>query len=128
MFDGTATAATTSGYELVKFTGADPTTGTTVPRVKKRSAYSVSAILDANIQQKSGVLTMTGITNIEVVNTIRLPLSVTGSIASFDLDFVVAGMPYEGFELAPGEGFGIRLVAAAVIGLGVGGSVEWDER
>ncbi len=128
VFDGTAVAATTSGYEFVKFTVADPSTGTTVARVKKRAAYPVSQIQDANIQQKSGALTMTGIANIDVVNVVRLPLSITGTIANFDLDFVVAGMPYEGFELAPNEGFGIRLVAAAVIGLGIGGSVEWDER
>jgi hypothetical protein len=127
-FDGTAVAAANSGYEWCRFTGGDPTTGTTVPRSKKRSAAAASQVLDANIQQKSGVLTITGITGIEIFNVVRMPMSVTNGIAPFDLDYVVSGLTREAVEFAPGEGFGIRLLAAAVIGLGIAGGFEWDER
>ena len=128
-FDGTAVAAANIGYEFVRFTGADPTTGTTVPRVKKRSGYGPSVVQDANIQQKSGVLTMTGVANIEILNVVRLPAAVTNGVAPFDLDFVVANQPYEALELEPGAGVGIRVGPnAAIIGQTIAGSVEWDER
>lgn len=127
-FDGTAVAAGNSGYEFSRFTNADPTTGTTIPRVRKRTSYPISVVADANIQQKSGILTLSGISNIEVLNVMRLPLSVTGVLAQFDFDLIVAGLMGEALELAPGEGFGIRTVATAAIGLGIAGGIEWDER
>ncbi len=131
LFDGTAAAATTSGYELIRYgTNVNPTTGTTVGRVKKRTAYTASVIADANIQQKSGVLTLTSAVfdTSGALHTIRLPLSVTGSISELDFDLVQSNQPASYLELAPGEGLAIRLIAAAVIGLGLGGSLEWDER
>ncbi len=129
-FDGTAVAATSCAYEFIRFSGGDPSTGTTLPRVKKRSSYANSQILDANAQQKSGVLTMTSVTYDPngPFNVVRLPTSVTSGIAGFDIDLLTAGLSYEGFELAVGEGLAIRLNVAAIIGLGIAGSVEWDER
>lgn len=128
VFDGTAAAGTDRGYEFVRFTTADPTTGTTVPRVKKRAGVA-SNIADANIQQKSGVLTMTGILAIEIFHVVRIPIAVTNGAVSFDFDPTAAGLKDEWFEFGNNEGFGIRLAAtAATIGLGINGSVEIEER
>lgn len=129
-FDGTAVAGGNSGYELIRYSGnAAPTTGTTVPRIKKRTGYSSSVISDTYIQQKSGIITLTGaVFEAGPFNVIRIPASGTGIVAQFDIDLVVAGMGYEGFELQTGEGLAIRLNVAAIIGLGIAGQIEWDER
>lgn len=130
-FDGTAVAAANAGYEFIRYgTNVNPTTGTTVPRIKKRSAQSASVILDANIQQKSGILTLaSAVFEAGPFNVVRMPMAVTNGIAPFDLDFICSNQPNSAFELAQGEGLAIRLHGgAAIIGLGIAGSVEWDER
>jgi hypothetical protein len=129
-FDGTAVAATSLGYEFIRYSGnVSPTTGTTVPRIKKKTTQGASVVQDINIQQKSGILTLaSAVFEAAPFNVVRLPIAVTNGIASFDLDFAVAGLPYEGVEILAGEGLAIRLNTAAVIGLAIAGSVEWEER
>lgn len=129
-FDGTAAAATSLCYELIRFSAGDPSTGTIMTRVKKRSSYAASQILDANAQFKSGILSMTSVVYdpLGPFHYLRLPASVTSGVTEFDLDFVQAGVEYEGFELAVGEGLAMRLTNAAIIGQSIGGSIEWDER
>lgn len=130
IFDGTAVAAANCGYEFIRFSAGDPTTGTTVPRIKKRNSYAVSVIADANAQQKSGVLTMTSVVyEAGPFAVVRLPAAVTNGVSTFDIVFAQAGVAYEPFELAAGEGLAIRLHStAAIVGLGITGAVEWDER
>jgi hypothetical protein len=128
-FDGVAAAGGNVGYEFCRFTGGDPTTGTTIPRSKKWTGSSVSVLADANIQQKSGVLTITGITAIEIFHVIRMGASVTNGLRNLDLDFRAAGFLREHSEYAAGEGFGIRVgPGAAIIGQGLAGSVETEEK
>jgi hypothetical protein len=126
-FDGTAAAATGIGYEFVRFTTADPTTGTTVPRVK-RFGTTASVILDANIQQKSGILTMTGILAIEIFHVVRLSVSVTSGVININLPYEASGLSKERMEFTSDQGFGIRVgPVAAIIGQTLSGSVHWDE-
>lgn len=128
LFDGAVTATTSQGYEFIRYSGnVSPTTGTTIARIKKKTTYANSVVQDANIQQKSGILTLAGTFEGSPFNVVKMPISVTGGGQTFDIDLVVAGLSYEGFELAPGEGMAIRLHVAAVIGFGIAGSVEWDE-
>lgn len=128
-FDGTAAAAGNIGYELCRFTGGDPTTGTTVPRSKKWGAGAVSQLADANIQQKSGILTITGIVGIEIFGVIRMGASVTNGLYPFYFDFLKAGKLRAHNELAPGDGFGIRVgPGAAIIGQGLSGIIETEEK
>lgn len=128
-FDGSAAAATGIGYEIIKFSGADPTTGTTIDIVKKRNAYPASQIAAANIQQKSGILTMSGITNIQILAVLRLPVAVTNPFLFFDLGFVISGIGYEALEIAVDYGLAIRVgPVAAIIGQTLSGQVVWDER
>lgn len=128
-FDGTAAAATI-GYEFCRFTVADPTTGTTVPRVKKNRSsgggLANSVIADGNIQQKSGILTMTSIANIEIFGALNISASVTGTTGDFCKRFDLGKGE---FTLDPDEGFGIRLGVglAAIVGQSLSGIVDWDE-
>lgn len=128
-FQGTAAAAHV-GFDFIRFSGGDPSGGTTMTRAKKRSSYAASQVLDANAQYRSGILTMTSVvydTN-GPFHVVRVPASVTGTITEFDIDFVQAGTSYEGFELAVGEGIAIRQQIVAIIGTSIAGSIEWDER
>jgi hypothetical protein len=127
-FDGTA-AAGGLAYELIKFSGGDPTTGTTMAVSKKRTTYT-SAIGTANAQYKSGILTVTGITNIETIAfTPTLGSATTNGMVPFEFNFVqAAGHTAEPYELPVDYGFAFRLPQAAIIGLGMSGFAEWDER
>jgi len=127
-FDGTAAAAHV-GYDFWRFTGADPTTGTTVPRIKGKSTYPNSVIADANIQQKSGVLTLTGVVfEAGPFAALIIPVGMTGIEGSENLAF--SEDEPKALHLKPGEGLAIRVAAgfAAVIGQSLSGFVEWDER
>jgi hypothetical protein len=128
-FDGVAVAGANVGYELCRFTGADPTTGTTVPRSKKWGGSTVSVVADANVQQKSGVLTLTGIAGIEIMGVLRMGASVTNGIYPFYFDFFKTARLRAHAELAPGDGFGIRVgPGAAIIGQGLSGIIETEEK
>lgn len=128
-FDGTAVAAANVGYELIRFTGGDPTTGTTVPRSKKWAGSTTSVLADANIQQKSGILTVTGITGIEIFGVLRMGASVTNGIYPFYFDFFKTARFRGHNEFAAGEGFGIRVgPGAAIIGQGLSGIIESEEK
>jgi hypothetical protein len=132
-FDGTAAAATSLGYELIRHSGAvDPTSGTTVPRIGKKGARYTSVIADANIQQKSGVLTFAPTFDGGPFHVTRLPASVTNGVLVDDLKFSQAGQDPMGnieqlHEFRPDEGWAIRLHLIAIIGLNLSGSFEWDE-
>lgn len=120
-FDGTAAAATDLGYSLIRFTAADPTTGTTVPRIKRNAGYNASVIANANIQQKSGILTLTSaVFESGPFHVARLPASFTGGARLLSLD--------DPIDLRPDEGLAIRTTVAAIIGLGLNGSIAWDEK
>jgi hypothetical protein len=129
-FDGTAAAATSLCYELIRFSAGDPTTGTTMVRVKKRTGLAASQILDANAQFKSGILTMTAVVyDAAPFAYIRLPASVTNGIGSFEWKMLEgSGFEYEMLELAAGEGIAMRLTNAAIIGQGIAGTISIDER
>ena len=75
------------------------------------------------------VSSLTGITAIEIFHVIRMGAAVTNGLRPLDLDFRVAGFLREHSEYAAGEGFGIRVgPVAAVIGQGLAGSVELEEK
>lgn len=128
-FQGTAAAAHV-GFDFIRFSGGDPSGGTTMTRVKKRSGYAASQVLDANAQYRSGILTMTSVVYDPngPFHVVRIPASVTGVVSEFDVDWMAAGATYEPFELAPGEGIAIRQQIVAIIGTSIAGSIEWDER
>lgn len=126
IFDGTAAAATTIGYDLIRFSAATPTTGTALTVVDKRNAYAASAVTDARFLDTG--LSVTSVVFETPFAQLLIPVSVTSMIREFEIDFDQMGMRRSGFELASGEGLCIRLTANAVVGLGISGFVEWDER
>jgi len=120
-FDGTAAADTTVGHYLIRFTVANPSTGTTVPRIKRNAAYAASIVADANIQQKSGILTMTSVSYESAPFYVaRLPIAVTNGVRTIDL--------VDPIELRPDEGLAIRTAVAAVVGTSLHGAIAWDEK
>src|SRR3972149_365949 len=119
----TATAAHV-GHELIKFTVADPTTGTTVARIKTRPVQGASIIADANIQQKSGGLTMTSVVYDGGPFAVLIGHNANGNNRLLRMEFD----PFH-FAIEPDEGLAIRVAAglSAVAGLGLSGFVAWDE-
>lgn len=125
-FDGTAAAATTIGYDFMRFSVATPTGGTALTPIKKRSAYAASNVSDARFLDTG--LTVAGVTFETPFARVQAPISVTSMIRPFEIDFSYLGDRGAPFELASGEGLAIQLTATAVIGLGISGWVEYDER
>jgi hypothetical protein len=123
-FDGTA-AATTALYDWVRYTTATPTGGTVLSVIKKRTGLPTSSVTDArqNAAAALGVTSVVFETSFFSINNQR-QLS-AGKTA--DLRFEVSGQDYDNFELATGEGLGIRLNQVAVIGDSISGGVSWDE-
>jgi hypothetical protein len=128
-FDGTAVAANTPRYELIRFTSATPTGGNALIPIKKRTAYPGSSVGDA--RELNTGLTVTGVTfDAGSFLVIGRPISVTSGISDMDVDFALGGQSdYSMLELAVGEGLAIRIVSVnTVIGVSLTGMIEWDER
>lgn len=120
MFSGTA-AASRSAYELVRFSGANPTGGTSVAAVKGDNVDDANSVV-TDIRFAPAGLTAAGIsfeTNaIAVIGHIN---QLTANIVhhlDFDEDLV----------LAPGEGLALRSQTAIIAGSAVNGCVKWSER
>lgn len=126
MFDGTAAATTTLKYTIQRFSAATPTAGTALTVIKKRSSYGASTVADARFLDTG--LTTTSVTFETDAHILALPISVTSGNAFYDIQFGRANEPYGDFELAVNEGLCIRLLNTAVVGQGLVGGVEWDER
>lgn len=130
-FDGTAVAATTLRYAFMRFGTATPSGGTAVHAniVKKRNSYGTSVIGDARfrVDNASG-LTVTSVVFENPFAALMLPISVTSGNLPVPINLVQPGQNYSLLELAPGEGMAIQVLDVnAVIGLSLGGFVEWDE-
>lgn len=130
-FDGTAAAATSMRYAFMRFSTVTPSGGTAVHAniAKKRSSYGTSVIGDARyrVDNASG-LTVTGVAFESPFATLMLPISVTSGNLVVPLQFVIPNQNHSLLELAPGEGLAIQVdTTNAVIGLSLGGNIEWDE-
>lgn len=126
LFDGSAAAATTLKYLLARFSAATPTGGTALTVVKMQTTFASSTLADARFLDTG--LTTTGVTFETEWATIGLPASVTSGSLFWNMPFIGSNEAKEPFVLNPNEGLAIRLQNAAVIGLGLTGSVHWDER
>lgn len=125
-FDGTASAATTLRYEIERFTVATPSGGTLITPVKKRNSYPSPSV--GNVRFLDTGVTMTSAVFESPFHTIGVPASPTGQSVEQDLDFETTNERYAPLEIAVNEGLCIRLSTAAVIGMGLKGSISWDER
>jgi len=118
--DPTTAVASRYVYELVRFSGANPTGGTALTVVKSRSSYSASNVQDARFND-AAALTVTGITFETAfchLTGARVNSSAVSRVVTLE----------DPFELLPNEGFGIRLTNASIIGDFLSGSVAWEER
>jgi hypothetical protein len=124
-FDGTA-AATTSRWELIRFSDANPSGGTAMTPVKHATAMAASSVQDARFNA-AAALTVTGITfedlafayggcqrQVHATNALQLGL---GALQRRGI-----------FELAPNEGLALRTNIVAVIGDSCQGHIAWEEQ
>lgn len=125
-FDGTASAGNTLKYMLTRFSAATPTGGTSLAAAKMQTTFSASTLADARFLDTG--LTTTGVTFETEFATLAIPASVTGGIIFWNCPFIGSNEAKEPFVLNPNEGLAIRLQNAAVTGLGITGSIHWDER
>jgi len=116
-FDGTA-AASTSRYSIERFQAATHTGGTAITAALKGSGQAATQMTDIRFLDTG--LTDTSVTLLGEFAIIGCPRGATGQSVPFVLMRPIV--------LNPGEGLQITLQAAAVIGDGLGGYVEWDEQ
>ena len=120
IFDGVAAAGVTKHYQLVRFSGGNPTGGVAITPMKQKTSDAAST--KAFLAQLSTGLGVAGITFEPGFTTLGIPLTLSGLSIPIQLD--LGAHPV---ILLPGEGFGIRLVEAATIGMGISGVIHWDE-
>lgn len=115
---GTPLGRSLQRYDMVRFSAATPTGGTSVAVVSADSAASSSAVTDARFLDTG--LTTSGISFGTAFCTIGVPAS-DGSNCAYRR----TGVP---IRLAAGEGLAIRLNGSAVVGQGLTGEIAWSER
>lgn len=122
-FDGVA-ATTTSRWELIRFSGANPTTGTAMTPVAHATAMPPSTVQDARFNVAG--LTVAGITFEALAfayGGCQRQLQATNYYQS-----VASALQRRGvIELAPNEGLAIRLNVVAVAGDNCQGHIAWEE-
>lgn len=126
VFDGTAAAGLTLRYMLARFSAATPTGGTSIPAIKMQTTFAASTLADARFLDTG--LTTAGVVFETEWATLSIPASITGGVVNWPCPFIGSNEAKESFVLNPNEGLAIRLQSAAIIGLGISGSVHWDER
>lgn len=126
-FDGTATSATTLRFGFYRGAGSSsPTGGIALTAEKKSSTMPASTVASL---RGNGILTTTGIIyDSNAFAVVAIPASPTGGSARFNLRFEQPEELDSAFMFGTNEHFAIRLQVAAVIGFGMYGMVEWDER
>ena len=120
-FDGTA-AATTQQFQLQRFSGATPTGGTALLGIAEGGDIIPS--IDARFNY-AAALSITGTTFEEAFHEIGVQRQVSaGRSDPLQAD---PSTRRAIIRLTPGQGLGIRLGVASVIGDGLGGSVWLEE-
>lgn len=117
-FSGVA-AATRSIYEIVRFTTATPTGGSTLVAIKKDNAQAASVVTD--IRFSAAGLTVTGA-------VFETPWHLIGHTNQVTIDHNQDISFDDGLVLGPGEGLAIRANTTLVAGSYLIGSIRWQER
>lgn len=124
LFSGTATAANTQRYKLVRTTAGTPSGGTAITPVKKRTSLGASGAADSRFLDTG--LTTSGVTFGDVLQRLALPASATGVLRAFDFDFS-REPEFAQLYLDLSQGLALRLDATAVVGFGLSGFLEYQE-
>lgn len=128
-FDGTEAASSTQ-FQLIKFTGAVPSAGTSLLPLRGMITNKsiTSQIYDARVSTGAALLTTTGALPDPGGYIMSFVVaSRNGSNAKVELDSVRFNTPQ---LFVMGNGEGLALVASAgntVIGMGISGSIHWEE-
>jgi hypothetical protein len=122
--DVTTAVASRIGYGLSRFNAADPTGGSSPPRIGLSSRDTVSVIADANIKT-GAALTLGGVFEGNF-HEVFIATS-NGAAAEQVIHFEDVSSRCEGLNLFPGEGLTIRTAIVAVVGQMCSGSVFWEE-
>lgn len=115
---GTPLIRTTQKYDLVRFSAATPTGGTTLSVQQVWSGDPASQVTDARFLDTG--LTTTGVVFNPAFATVGCPAS-DGATTSYTREAIPV-------LLAAGEGFCIKLNGVAVIGQSLMGEIVWGER
>lgn len=126
-FDGTA-AATSAFYELHRFGTATPSGGTAGTVIKKDNLYGGSTLADFRQSATGGALTVTSVVFETALASLVNPRGATGGSCVMNVDFTTSPESRPFLVLAPNEGLAIQIAATAVVGDGLAGFIEWDER
>jgi len=115
---GTPLTRSTQRYDLIRFSTATPTGGTSISVAQMYSGDSGTQVSD--VRWLDTGLTTTGIVFNPAFCTIALPAS-DGATSYYKRDNIA-------LILGVGEGFCIKLNGAAVIGQSISGEIIWSER
>jgi len=142
-FDGTGLAASgTMRYGLYRGTGAaSPTGGAATAAIKKNTTFGASTATSIRFDVTGVGLTTASITyDTDPFYVIGMPAmqvqvaapatsASAGGIVPFNVVFHRAGDPDSDLVIGADEHFALRLqTVSSIIGFGIYGSVEWDER
>jgi hypothetical protein len=116
-FDGISAVAEV-GHGLCRFSGANPTGGTSPSRIKIRSLMPTSQVTDASIKEGAALTLAASFEG--YYHELAIPAA-AGSVLSHVLDYA------DPFRLEKGEGLAIRTTLASVVGTTVSGSIWWAE-
>lgn len=106
-------------YALCRFSTATPTAGTAVTVIEMDNGNAATQVTDVRFLDTG--LTTTGVVFESPFAIIGIPSS-DGATVQYEREGIA-------IELAPGEGFCIRLITvAAIIGQGLSGEIVWSER
>lgn len=114
---GTPITRASLRYELVRFSGANPSGGTAITPILMDTNSPATLVTDARFLDTG--LTTSGITFETAFASVGCPAS-DGATAAYTRDMPI--------KLGAGEGLAIRLNVAAVVGQGLFGEVIWSER
>lgn len=115
---GTPITRSLQRYDIVRFSAATPTGGTTLTVVPIDSSSPSTQITD--VRQIDTGLTVSGISFGTSILTIGVPASDGATV-----NYSSSAIP---IILASGEGFCIRLNNTAVVGQSITGFISWSER
>lgn len=122
-FDGTA-AATTSEYQIVRISAANPTGGTAIQPVATDTTYAIPSI-DARFNY-AAALTVAGVT---IATEFAAEWGTQRQVSATNMLLIANRQAlYSSFlDLRAGEGIAIRLGVVAVVGDALGGYFELQE-
>lgn len=127
-FDGTEVASSLE-LQLIRFTAATPTAGTSLTPIPIDATYPASVVSDARVSTGAALLTTTSVTvDTNGYFAAQQQARRNDSNCELDIEYYSPNDPWGLMKMTAGDGVLIRINTATVIGDTLGGYILWEER